>query len=157
MPNVHCRFCKTKFSVRPYFVKVGWGKYCSLKCKNAAQREGKSVTCFTCRKAVYRSRADLSKSKSEKYFCNKSCQTIWRNSQYVGSKHLNWKGGFSSYAYRNLLKRTSKREVCGSCGITDKRVLVVHHKDRNHRNNKVNNLVWLCHNCHILHHRYAAR
>ncbi|QQG45571.1 MAG: HNH endonuclease [Candidatus Sungiibacteriota bacterium] len=107
-----------------------------------------------CGKSIYRSRADLQKSKSKKYFCNKSCQTIWRNTlQYIGPRHLNWRGGFSSGSYRAFLRRASKEEVCSFCKITDKRVLVVHHKDRNHLNNRISNLMWLCHNCHTVLHR----
>lgn len=157
MSKVRCEVCKYNFSVRPYFIKNGWGRYCSKKCKNEGQKTGESTACFICKKSVYRSRTDLRKSKSRKYFCGKSCQTIWRNSQYIGAKHLNWKGGISSGSYRNLLRRISSKEICEFCGITDKRVLAVHHRDHNHRNNEVNNLMWLCNNCHILHHRFPGQ
>lgn len=159
MPTVHCKICKNRFSIKQYWLRMGWGKYCSRECKNEGQKNGKRTTCFTCGKPVYRSRIGLQKSKSKKYFCSKSCQTIWRNTtQYIGSKHLNWKGGLSSYYYRSLLKRTSRKERCGLCGVTDKRILAVHHKDRNHLNNKIDNLIWLCHNCHFLtHHLSRAR
>jgi predicted HNH restriction endonuclease len=32
------------------------------------------------------------------------------------------------------------------------RVLAVRHIDQNHKNNNVENLAWLCHNCHHLVH-----
>jgi hypothetical protein len=155
MLSRRCKSCNSKFSVKSWYVKAGWGKYCSQKCKNEGQRNGKVVTCFICGKSVYRAKRRLQKSKSKKYFCGKSCQTVWRNStQYVGPKHLNWKGGISSDTYRALLKRTSKKEVCSFCKVTDKRVLAAHHKGFNHQNNKVGNLMWLCHNCHFLLHHY---
>jgi predicted HNH restriction endonuclease len=45
--------------------------------------------------------------------------------------------------------------VCVLCKVSDKRILAVHHKDNNRKNNKVENLVWLCHNCHILVHHFG--
>lgn len=157
MSTARCRICLSEFYVRPVFLRAGWGKFCSRNCKNEGQKTGKTVTCFICGKSIYRQRIALRKSRSKKYFCSKSCQTIWRNSRYVGDKHLNWKGGFSSNSYRGLLKRASNVEACSLCGISDKRVLIAHHIDHNRRNNRVSNLTWLCHNCHILHHRYPTR
>lgn len=156
MTQTNCRVCSSKFDVKPYFIKTGWGRHCSQSCKNEAQKTGRVVPCFICKKVVYRSKSDMRQSKSKRYFCDKSCQTIWRNSQYIGPRHLNWKGGSSSGSYRSLLRRSSPQEICGFCGITDKRVLAAHHKDHNHKNNRANNLMWLCHNCHILHHRFEG-
>lgn len=154
MPTVSCKICKSQFSAKRSGLKMGWGVYCSRRCKNEGQKNGKRALCFTCGKSVYRSRVSLQKSKSGRYFCNKSCQTIWRNStQYIGPRHLNWRGGFSSESYRSKLRRTLRKEQCSACGVADKRILAVHHKDRNHRNNVISNLIWLCHNCHFLVHR----
>lgn len=47
-------------------------------------------------------------------------------------------------------------QACAKCKSTDKRILAVHHKDRNRQNNTVSNLVWLCHNCHFLVHHYKS-
>jgi hypothetical protein len=39
------------------------------------------------------------------------------------------------------------------CSTKDERVLAVHHIDHNRLNNKLDNLAWLCHNCHhLVHH-----
>lgn len=43
-------------------------------------------------------------------------------------------------------------QICGLCRTRDKRILAVHHLDRNKLNNKIDNLTWLCHNCHFLVH-----
>ena len=64
----------------------------------------------------------------------------------------NWIAGEN--AYRALLKRAKIPVVCSKCGIKDKRVLSVHHKDRNRKNNDLKNLEWLCRNCHFLVHWY---
>jgi 5-methylcytosine-specific restriction endonuclease McrA len=50
------------------------------------------------------------------------------------------------------LRRVSIKEVCSRCGNKDRRVLTVHHKDGNRKNNKIDNLEWLCRNCHCIIH-----
>lgn len=151
MVIVDCKICNTKFYVKPSWLKIGYGIYCSARCQHLARRNGKFVECFTCKKEIYKSKEKLSRSKSGKYFCSKSCQTIWRNSEYVGSKHPNWKTGNSSY--KSILDREGRKKICVLCETKDKRVLSVHHIDKNHLNNTVENLAWLCHNCHhLVHH-----
>lgn len=150
MGLVKCKICSKEFYVKPSHLKLGWGKYCSTFCRSKSQFNGKTVKCFNCGKEIYRSEAKLKRAKSSKYFCSKSCQTVWRNNYFSEERHANWKYGEN--AYRNILLR-SKREIkCESCRIKDIRVLAVHHKDRNRKNNQLNNLIWLCLNCHFLFH-----
>lgn len=151
MPYINCKACAKKFNAKPSWLKNGWGKYCSRSCRQEAQKTGKTVSCNICGRVAYKSGADLRNSVSKKYFCSKSCQTIWRNSVvHVGSKHPNWTGGNS--AYRNMLRRSQQKEICKRCEVNDKRILAVHHIDHNHNNNILSNLTWLCHNCHFLIH-----
>ena len=153
MPNVKCLICKAKFYVKPSHQKRGWGKYCSIFCRTESQFKGKDINCFTCNKQTYKSPKDLKNSKSGNFFCSKSCQTIWRNKiLFSGENHSNWKYGES--AYRRILKATGKEQVCELCRDHDIRVLAVHHKDKNRRNNSATNLTWLCYNCHYLVHHY---
>lgn len=150
MPQVHCNQCNKQFYAKSNWIKIGWGKYCSIKCRSLSQRNGKYVKCFTCKKDVYKSQKSLVRSKSGNWFCSKSCQTLWRNSFFIGEKHGNWKGGEESY--RERLLRTKIVQICRFCKLRDIRILAVHHLDRNRQNNKLENLVWLCHNCHYLIH-----
>ena len=155
MPKVDCKICKINFYAKPSWLKKGWGKYCSQKCQREGQKTGKVVSCFICGKGTYKTGKGLKGSKSKKYFCNKSCQTIWRNTiEFIGPKHPNWTGGNSSEIYRGILKRTGRKEICMLCKTKDKRILVAHHIDHNHHNNKSENLMWLCHNCHFLVHHH---
>ena len=149
-----CVQCGTKFYVKPYFLKRGWGKYCSKKCQHEGMRTGKEMPCHICGKITYKQEKDFRRSKSGLFFCSKSCQTRWRNQVYVGEKHGNFVTGIS--AYRGILGRDKVPKKCKLCKTADIRVLVVHHIDRNRRNNKVKNLVWLCHNCHFLVHHNEA-
>lgn len=153
MPRINCQICKEIFYAKPSHIEKGWGKYCSKICQYNGQRNGQSYACFLCNKPVYRTPKDLANSKSQKFFCNKSCQTSWRNSKiYVGKNHSNWTTGESSY--RDRLIRSNKEKICCKCKTEDIRILAVHHKDRDRSNNDLNNLIWLCHNCHYLVHHF---
>lgn len=149
MPR-HCKICNTLFYAKPGHVKRGWGIYCSRTCHYSDTIEKVKKECETCKKPVFVVRSKIIRSKSGKFFCNKSCQTKWRNRQYVGNKHSNWKDGLNSY--QSILDRNKVPRICLLCKITDIRILVTHHVDENHRNNELSNLARLCHNCHHLVH-----
>lgn len=155
MPTVSCKICGNEFYAKPSHLKRGWGKYCSKKCQYKALIRGKFVNCYQCGKKIWRTPKDSRKSKSKNFFCSKSCQTIWRNKFYSGPNHPLWVGG--EFAGRGILERANRKMRCESCGVLDKRVLMVHHKDCNRKNNKLVNLIWLCHNCHHLTHHYYAK
>lgn len=150
MPVVTCFKCKKIFNRKPSQIALSKKQYCSLACARQAQRNGKKVACFVCGLETYKSKKELRVSKSKKYFCGKSCQTKWRNSYFIGPKHGNYKSG--RYSYRSVLERNKIQRVCNFCRTEDRRILAVHHVDLNHFNNKLNNLRWLCHNCHFLVH-----
>lgn len=150
MPQAKCQVCNHEFYVKPSHKKMGWGKYCSAKCRTKSQYIGENVKCHVCQKEIYRSPSQIKHSKSGKFFCNKQCQTKWRNNLFSREKHPNWSGGVGSY--RNFLKRKSKKPACVACGIPDERVLSAHHIDHDRKNNRLSNLTWLCMNCHHLVH-----
>ncbi len=151
---VQCKLCNKEFKTKPFFIKNGWGKYCSAKCHHEAMKSGEVVSCHSCEKKVYKTQKALRISKSKTYFCTKSCQTRWRNSVFIGTKHANWIDG--KYSYRGVMKRNNIIPICNLCKTEDVRVLAVHHVDQNKKNNNVGNLMWLCHNCHHLAHYYDA-
>ncbi len=153
---VKCKTCKKEFSVKPFWVKNGGGIYCSLTCKYEGTRNGKIMPCFICGKQKYKTLKQIKRSKSGKFFCDKSCQTIWRNQEFIGPKHANWKTGRN--AYRSVLTRHKVPKICLVCKSKDERILAVHHIDHDRLNNKLSNLTWLCHNCHFLvHHDNVER
>lgn len=153
MPIVNCKICNQEFYIKPSHLAHGFGKYCSRRCQTKGQLKGRFVRCNICGKRVWRMPKDLTKSKSGKFFCSKSCQTQWRNRYFSGERHPNWRGG-EHQEYRNFLIQSKIKPVCQSCGLKDERILVAHHLDKNRSNNKIQNLVWLCFNCHFLVHKY---
>lgn len=152
MVYVMCKSCGKEFSAKPSHIANGYAKYCSSKCQHDAARTGVWLKCEGCGKSVYRTPKYVNASKSKKYFCSKSCQTVWRNKEFSGMRHAHWKHGMGSY--RNIMKRAGKDVSCELCKSTDERVIVVHHKDQNRMNNALSNLVWLCRNCHYIVHQY---
>ena len=151
---VSCKMCEKKFRAKTWHLQRGWSKCCSKRCRDEAQKKGKFVNCGTCGKRIWRSPKSLKHSKSGKFFCTKSCQTLWRNKVYSGPNHAFWIDGCS--LYRKKLLESSASAICRLCGERDKRVLQVHHKDGNEQNSKINNLVWDCLNCHHLIHHHGV-
>ena len=150
MPIVSCKICTKKFYTKPSWLKNGSGIYCSIKCRGLAKRKGEFILCSMCGKRVYKSLQNLKRSKSGKYFCGRACSLLWLSTQQVGNKHGNWKGG--EYSYRDILNRSKMKIKCMLCDKDDKRILTIHHIDKNRRNNSLKNLAWLCYNCHFLVH-----
>ncbi|MEW6100819.1 MAG: HNH endonuclease [Candidatus Omnitrophota bacterium] len=146
-----CLICDKEFFIKPFHANKGWGKYCSAKCRTKGQIKGKWLECDYCGKRIWRTPKDFRRSESKKFFCSVGCHCSWENeNRRCGENAPNWIAGQS--VYRKLLKRYGKPEKCRKCGISDKRVLVVHHRDLNRRNNKPENLEWLCRNCHCIVH-----
>jgi len=152
MPQVNCKICYKEFYVKPNHLKLGWGKYCSLKCRSLARRRGKYMICEICGKETWKMPKDVKGSKSGKFFCSRSCQTKWRNRVYSGKNHPLWRGG--EFVYREKLIRSGQKIICKKCGLVDKRVIIAHHVDKNRKNTDLRNLVWLCRNCHFLVHNH---
>jgi len=152
MPQVKCKKCGKEFYTKPSQVKLGFGKYCSRTCQHKSRKTGKNVNCHICGKVTYKQLQYLNSTKIGKFFCSKSCQAVWRNTYFSGERHPNWKEG-KHQDYRKRLLKISPKPICKKCGIDDKRVLVVHHVDMNRKHNEVENLIWLCLNCHFLVHR----
>lgn len=152
MVETFCKTCNVPFQVKPSWIKNGYGKYCSPLCRRSSQRTGASVPCHVCQTETYKPGKALKGTKSGFLFCTKSCQTKWRNQLFSKEKHPNYKNG--DHSYRNVLLKTETPQTCRLCRTTDIRVLAVHHIDLNHFNNKVENLAWLCHNCHHLVHHH---
>jgi hypothetical protein len=82
-----------------------------------------------------------------------ACHCSWENKNVrCGINAPNWISGEN--VYRDLMDRNNIPYKCARCGISDKRVLVVHHKDGNRRNNDIKNLERICCNCHAILHSH---
>ncbi|MBI3632980.1 MAG: HNH endonuclease [Candidatus Vogelbacteria bacterium] len=151
MEERQCLVCKKKIWIKASYIQRGWGKYCSKRCQAKAQRNGQWLHCDYCEKLIYRTPKDFVRSESKKFFCSVGCHCAWENkNRRSGENAPNWIAG--QRVYKNLLIRAGIKRICGQCRLRDERVLVAHHRDRNRRNNRLDNLEWLCMNCHYLEH-----
>lgn len=151
MVEKKCRVCGKTFFTKEFHAKKGWGKFCSIKCRTKGQIKGKWLKCDYCGKPVWRTPKDFKRSKRNRFFCSVGCHCSWENRNVrFGVNAPNWIAGEA--AYRDLMRRLNVPYKCARCGISDKRVLIVHHKDENRRNNNGDNLERLCCNCHAILH-----
>ncbi len=86
-------------------------------------------------------------SKYSQQFCSLDC----KSKIICGSKHPQWKGGISPYSKefkKQIRFRILERDnfTCQACART--KDLLVHHRDFNSRNDKLNNLITVCKPCH---------
>jgi hypothetical protein len=156
MPTVKCKRCEKDFFAKPSWLKIGYGKFCSSKCQYEAQKRGKFIACHICGEKTWKAPKQMKHSKSGKFFCSKSCQTLWRNKEFKGPRHHNWKGGENIH-HKKFLIENNIELICKICGTEDERILAVHHLDKNRKNNKIENLIFLCHNCHHLVHCHNTK
>lgn len=150
----------------------------SGSCKTCAMRKfrtGEEITCDYCGSTVYRSMAQLSRGKQGNHFCSRECARSYysrvtrldtntvcsfcgkefHSSLSTKRKYCSrscWKLGIQSSG--PIYYRKFKGDICNKCGFVpvDKCQLDIHHIDNNKNNNKEDNLITLCANCHRLVH-----
>lgn len=126
-------------------------KHCSWECARPRKIPPTERKCEYCGIAFI-ARAHKPKSSPQRW-CSTSCH----------ARHLSDLKR-ASYRTKSIFpnNRVAKEELiarfgeCQRCGFSDKRILEVHHKDRNNRNNHIDNLRILCPNCHTLYHYLAS-
>ncbi len=107
---------------------------------NTGVRVGDYVNCLQCGKRFYR------EPSSSKKFCSRKCWRIY-NKEHWHELHPT----VNKYLYKETIIK-ERQGRCESCGFSDTRILIVHHKDENDKNNLRENLLVLCPNCHFIMH-----
>lgn len=134
----NCEICNKEFEF--IHVRKDRAKYCSRKCYYKAQHLKGTIKyeCQFCNK-LFRS----SPSHKRK-FCSKKC---------VNNAKISV---FDKPTFQTVRKYMAKRNLinqCQKCGFKKyKKILGIHHKDKNRNNNSLDNLVVLCPNCHSIEH-----
>ena len=132
-----CLICGKKFTVKLF--RQNSSKYCSVPCKamGARRNSHKKVQCLNCNMEF-----TISPCKKTKY-CSRECRFEYERKHNVLS--------FSNA--RGRLKQLGRFNKCEKCGYSEHpEILGVHHIDKNHDNNAIDNLIVLCPNCHSLEH-----
>jgi hypothetical protein len=154
--TTQCLNCLNSFESPIREINRGHGKFCCRSCSNTFNNKNRwaklnipNVICSQCGKRFYKNPSKRLSSKSGLYFCCRICKD---QAQRIGGikeimpPHYGTSNG--KYSYRQwALKHYG--EKCQTCGY-DKypEVLIVHHKDQDRSNNRINNLIVLCANCH---------
>ena len=147
--QLECAFCGKFFQRKLKYVtnarKNGKTKfYCGLSCIN--KKEVFWDKCHECGKLMPVTQK-RHKTKSGFHYCSSSCANSSNNRIYkTRENHPNWKDGSSTYRSLGLSER------CEDCGETRYYLLVVHHINKDRNENGKENLVTVCHNCHVLRH-----
>ena len=64
----------------------------------------------------------------------------------AGENNVKWNGGVSEHWFRKLMAEAQIPAICIDCGAVDR--LHIHHKNKNHRDNRIENLEFVCPKCH---------
>lgn len=138
---ITCEKCQISFYVMPSRLKHGNPRFCSTKCYDKAGNNNpnwKKPWRESQRKAFYE---NPNRPKFKTGLDNPN------HTRFVDN--LNFWGSTIAWYRTNLVKRIGKCEICA---FDDKRILQVHHKDKNRKNNTRENVILVCPNCHALEH-----
>ena len=119
-------------------------------------KERLNVACAYCGKGM--SVTQWRKAAYKNNFCKGTdCQAKWKSENQLGSQNGNWRGGLSFEPYpvtwnfrlREMIRERDGR-TCQVCGTKENGTrLSVHHIDYDKANIAQQNLVALCHGCHV--------
>jgi hypothetical protein len=133
-----CEQCGTQFT---YVANRGkTAKYCSNSCKGKAyQNRNGSVEC-TCANCGKTFKTSPSKPR---IFCSAECRGIGHRTDKFAT----------NVGVRKALARRGLITKCEKCGYSEHpEILGVHHINHDHSDNRIENLIVLCPNCHSLEH-----
>jgi 5-methylcytosine-specific restriction endonuclease McrA len=115
--------------------------FCSYSCsgQNRSAQKRVNVSCYVCTTIVSRLKTKL----ATKVYCSPKCIKI--GNQGPWSK--------LPAALRIQMKKRGLLKHCVRCGYKEHpEILITHHRDRNRKNNGIENIEVLCPNCHALEH-----
>jgi len=142
-----CKVCGKEFETVPSSSKQ---HTCSMECARIRKRKNRvRRTCAVCGKDMY----EIKKKSGSRKYCSTACKI----KGLADLKRKNYtlrclKGVFAS-SRESKKFHLSMHPYCNYCGWRDViDILELHHKDRNRRNNTVENTVLLCPTCHTLEH-----
>ena len=140
-PNTFCLICKKAIYRRPSLIENAHsGLFCSSSCYGISCR--KEIPCIVCGKKLL--------SGLNKKTCSRTCS----NKNRVGIQYKLNQPKDKVVTLRRIKSRLLEiRGVkCERCNYNKPQVLQVHHKNRNKRDNNLENLELICPNCHYEEH-----
>lgn len=142
-----CKTCRTTFYAPKN--RLADRQTCSTACSGKQHRRRVRVKCAMCHKRFERTVNKLKNSKSGVTFCTRACKDIGQRIEGIGAIHPAHYGN-GKFAYRNKAFKSLPAK-CARCGYAkDKKMLDVHHRDRDRAHNHVTNLEVVCVWCHAV-------
>lgn len=136
--KVKCQHCGIEFETYPSEIKKGRGKFCSRSCATIYRNtHDNPAWSEEVRRKISENHADVSGENNPMY---------GRRGKDAPS-YIDGRNSFAGETYRRMLLASGAEQKCKICGQTEN--LHVHHLDGNRKNNKIDNLVWLCSSCHL--------
>lgn len=147
-----CDICETGYKKQKRLaVNSKYEHFCSRTCGVKANIDNNyiSIVCANCGTTFSRLKSKLSNSKHGIHFCSRDCKDAGQSYiELIKPEHYGT--GDSSYRQKAL---QALPNVCYCCGYNNTYALEVHHVDKDRTNNKLDNLLILCANCHTLVHK----
>jgi len=87
-------------------------------------------------------------------------KSLVQTGKHAGEKNGMWKGGVAEYPNHFILKKRRLeilKRAKGKCEICGESAYEVHHIDFSKNNHSLDNLIYLCRNCHLALHMPEAR
>lgn len=157
----NCEVCDKEFYVKPSYVKLGGGKYCSRVCQGKARQTRESRKCLICEKEFYVKPSHL------KYGRGKYCSKICQGKTIKGPGNPMWNGGIKRDGQGYLRMLAPDHPAADSMGyVFQHRIImeqsldrylklgeVVHHENEDASDNRPENLRLFENNAeHMKHH-----
>lgn len=138
-PNTNCSICNKAIYRRPNQINNGQ-VFCSMACYGVSCR--KEIPCLICGKLIL---AGLNKKT-----CNRNCAN--KNREGIKYKINSPKDKVKSQRALKLRLLKERGKKCEKCNYSKYQILEVHHKNRDRKNNELENLELICPNCHAEEH-----
>lgn len=144
--KLRCNNCGTEWGT--VASNVIYSSRTGHKCPHCRQKRMDELTkvvlqCAYCGKEFVRAKRLLYKSRSGYFYC---CQEHCNRHRQVLREEKGEFDDSKNYRRRAFSNFPPRCAVCH--WVEDERILEVHHKDSDRNNNKVENLIILCPNCH---------
>lgn len=149
---ITCQFCQKEFLADKREINRGNAKFCSRSCSSKRTKpQTPNTYCAFCGQSFYRMPSKKTSAKHGIFFCSRSHKDLAQRMggiKDIQPSHY----GSTLNNYRTIAKRNFP-ETCSKCGYSKvPEILEVHHKNHDRKDNSIDNLCYLCPNCHQEHH-----